>query len=181
MKKLNMEKSNNWTLTLVLLELAVLVIPLFLLSGCGAYYSSDSISTANWENIYIMESVDGMFSGELTIIEDSRGFVSISSNGDFITSNLNGSFGLMPRISASNLREYYSGYLSYTKDVDYKTNHDLEYTARGANILGKKYTLFEFILSGNGKLNLKITIFDKDSRYSGSINSVLRVVEYVSK
>lgn len=101
--------------------------------------------------------------GELKLLTDKDGFVTIQTIDELATINFNNDYAILPRVNVSNKRIGSDGKLKFTIDLTYTSKNDVEVDGTTNNITGKKRTDFLIYKDANGDLKVDFKIFDGES------------------
>lgn len=162
----------------------ILIIAMFAL-GCGTetqYKTTTKVIEVPveqvWEAVYSVYNESGDLAGEVYIAQDSNNDLFIQTD-KLLTQNPNSTYGFFPAQRLNRVSEISPGLVSESKNINYRSQDDLEY-GTNSNITGRKYTILEFTLTDK-TLKFTATIYQNSTSSNGSINNVLRTIVFSSK
>ena len=162
-----------------------IALPIFLviclclfLAGCGSSPLTGSVGhqkRTTVQGVYEMvDASNGSLSGALAMTIDYAGRIDVEQLRVFRSENHNETFGTHPTISFSNLTPLPDDSLSYSRDVNYTANQDLELDGSSTNLsVGSHYTVYRLFFDQENYLVLDVEIHAGNTGSSGGINSVV--------
>lgn len=111
---------------------------------------------------FIEGSYFGAFGAEIELLTNDRGQVKIKHKQNLISINpQNDTYAVHPKTNTGYLFAQ-NGVLTVRKNVNYTNNYDIENDLTGANISGKRLTVFTYSLDQNDELTVKVEIFSDE-------------------